>query len=276
MTPSRRADPGQPACVLLLLSLLLSGPAGCTTGIDPTHPLEWITTSAEGFTLALTQPDLSLNEFFLDGGTQGRSVVQEFFARSFRLNYVVRVFPDRASLSAYWRDVWRASGLDEGCFTIAAARQEEVTFLSPGAWEKDACGQDPNQSGHVRTVLTHELVHVLHHQYMPTLGQVAQTMPWFVEGLAVFASGQLRLEYASHVHELVASGYAPTRLADIWTSTWRYELAGSLVAYIDQLIGRQALAGLLTATTEAEVLAATGLAESDLLASWRANVAPAR
>jgi hypothetical protein len=255
---------------ILRLSILASALAGCTSLSDPTQQLEWIRAPANGFTLEVTELDRERIEFFLDSGTQGRSEVQEFFGLSFLLDYVIRLFPNRASLSAYWQDIWRAQGLD-GC-SIAAARQREVTFLSPGSWKADGCGQNPAQSGHVQAILTHELVHVLHEQWNPALGRVAEVMPWFVEGLAVFASGQLRFEYQTAVRELVASGQSPTTLADIWASGSRYGLAGSVVAYIDQLIGRAALTNLLSATTNSQVLAAVGLSEPDLLAGWRAAV----
>ncbi len=257
---------------VLRFSILASALAGCTSLSDPTPQLEWIRAPSIGFgfTLEVTEPDRDRIEFFLDSGIQGRGEVQEFFARSFLLDYVIRLFPDRASLSAYWRDIWRAQGLD-GC-SIAAARQREVTFLSPGAWKTDGCGQNPNQAGHVRAILTHELVHVLHEQWNPGLGRVAEIMPWFVEGLAVYASGQLRNEYASAAREVVTAGNSPMHLADIWTSGSRYGLAGSVVAYLDQLIGRPALANLLTARNNAEVLAAVGLSEQDFLAGWRAAV----
>src|SRR5206468_2312814 len=97
-------------------------------------------------------------------------------------------------------------------------------------------------------------------------------MPWFVEGLAVFASGQLGREYQAQIRELVVTGYAPARLAEIWQGAWRYGVAGSLVAYIDRLAGRERLASLLTATSEGQVLAAAGVGEAELLAGWRASV----
>jgi hypothetical protein len=251
---------------------ILGAPVGCAPVADPTPAIEWITTAADGFSLAVTELDRPRIEFFLESGAQGRTEVQAFFARSYQLSYTIRLFPDRASLTTWWTEVWRASGLDQGCYTIAAARKLEVTMLSPGAGRMDGCGPDGNQEGRVRAVLTHELVHVLHDQLNPALGRVNQAMPWFVEGLAVLASGQLYNDYASAVRTLVASGNAPTRLAAIWTSSSRYGIAGSVVDYLDHRIGRAALAGLLTATTEAEVLAAAGLSESDLLAGWRAAV----
>lgn len=253
-----------------LLGIL--GAVGCAPVADPTPGIEWITTAADGFSLTVTEVDRPRIEFFVESGTQGRVEVQQFFSRSYRQNYTVRLFPDRASLTTWWTEVWKASGLDQGCFTIAAARKLEVTLLSPGAWRIGGCGPDGSQAGRVRSVLTHELVHVLHDQLNPALGRVNHAMPWFVEGLAVLASGQLYNDYATVVRTLVSSGNAPTRLADIWTSSSPYGFAGSVVEYLDHRIGRAALAGLLTATTEAEVLAAAGLSEQDLLSGWRAAV----
>jgi hypothetical protein len=225
---------------------------------------------AAGFSLALTDPDSTLVPFLLEAASSGRAEVQAFFERGLATSYLIRVFPDRASLTAHWRDVWRAPGLGEECWAIAAARRDEVALLSPRSWRDDACGHDPADRRHLRLVLVHELVHVLHHQLNPRLGQVANAMPWFVEGLAVHASGQLAVEYGARVREALASGYAPTRLGQLWEHPLRYGLSGSVVAHLDSIAGRPSLASLLAATTDAQVLAATGLTERDFLAGWRA------
>jgi len=255
--------------LLVALSGIWLGSSGCSGLADP-GSLEWITVEEDGFAVSVTELDRGLIAVVSQWTATGRSEVQAFFGRPYLLEYTVRVFPDRASLTAYWADVWRAAGLDQGCATVAAARRQEVTLLSPAAWA-EGCGKAP-EAGRVSAVLTHELVHVLHEQWNPNLGQVAYAMPWFVEGLAVYVSGQLRREYESAVRELVVSGYAPTRLADLWEGTLRYGVAGSVVQHIDRMIGRSALASLLEAAVEAEVVAATGQGEAELLAGWRASV----
>ena len=222
--------------------------------------------------MAVADPDQGLIPFFVSRGAAGRTEIQTFFGRSFLRPFTIWVFPTRAALAAHWREVWRAPELDEGCWAIAAARETEVTLLSPSAWAVDACGHDRTDTVHVRLILTHELVHVLHAQRNPSLGRAAHAMPWFVEGLAVLVSGQLSREYERQVRQLVASGYAPTRLAQIWEDTFRYGLAGSVVGYLESLAGRPALAELLTATGEAEVLGKGGMGEGELLAGWRASL----
>jgi hypothetical protein len=257
------------AALSVALSGALLGSLGCSDLAGP-GSLEWITVEEDGFALAVTELDRGLIPVVSQWTSTGRSEVQAFFGRPYLSPYTVRVFPDRASLAGYWRDVWRAPGLDQGCATVAAARRHEVTLLSPAAWA-EGCGKAP-ETGRVRAVLTHELVHVLHEQSNPDLGQIAYAMPWFVEGLAVYVSGQLRREYENAVRDLVASGYAPTRLAEIWEETLRYGIAGSVVQHIDRMIGRSALASLLEAAVEADVVAATGQGEAELLAGWRASV----
>ncbi len=273
MTPPTRgrADLGRIVFAWLGLAAV-AGMSGCSLPPEPSRSVEWVTTQADGFALAVAERDTAMISLLLGMGDNGRNEVQAFFARQFLIGYVIRVFPDRVSLAAYWREVWRAPDLDEGCWTVAAARGQEVTLLSPAAWKTDGCGHDPADLEHLYLILTHELVHVLHAQLNSRLGQVANSMPWFVEGLAVFASGQLRREYDVPVRQVVASGYAPTRLAEIWDALWRYGVAGSVVEHIDRLVSREGLAALLIATAEAEVLQSTSMGEAELLAGWRARL----
>lgn len=253
------------------LSVLVLAAAGCAT-LGPDEGIDWITTAGPGFTLATAEQDRALIPELLAWGSSGRADVEAFFGRSFRSHFVVRVFPDRASLVAYWVGVWHAPSLDDGCGAVAAARGREITYLSPAAWPTDACGLDAG-SNQGAVILTHELVHVLHEHWNPRLGEVAHAIPWFVEGLAVYASGQLRRDYAGRVKAAVVTGQAPTSLEDFWMDSLRYGLAGSMVAYLDIRLGRRGLDRLLTALTLTDILTAVGGSKADLLVGWRTYVA---
>jgi hypothetical protein len=93
---------------------------------------------------------------------------------------------------------------------------------------------------------------------------------WFVEGVAVLASGQLDVEHRDDARQAIAAGRAPTRLADAWSGRWRYGVSGSLTEYVDRTSGRRAIIAMLTDTTNAGVLGRLGVAEAELLNRWRA------
>jgi hypothetical protein len=248
-----------------MLTILL---AGCDLLFDRDGRLDWTATAGPGFTLATAERDRTHVPQLLAWSADGRAAVEAFFGKWFRDDFTVRVFPDRASLVAYWHGVWRTSDLDVRCGSVAAARTREITFLSPSAWATDACGLDAS-SDEPAFILTHELVHVLHHQWSPRLGAISSEAPWFVEGLAVFASGQLRRDYAARVRAAVVLGEAPQSLSELWSGPLRYGMAGSVVAYLDAQLGRARLGELLAAASQQEVFAAVGRNAGELLAEWR-------
>ena len=157
---------------------------------------------------------------------------------------------------------------------IAAAWGNELDLLSPRAWGRDACGHDAGNTTHIRNVLAHEVVHVLHAQ----LGQHANlgsmlNAQWFTEGLATYVSGMLDVDYAGTVQSRLNAGFAPTTLAEVWSDRANYPLSASIVRYIDHRFGRAALRELLSARSSTTILARLGIGEAELLTAWRADSA---
>jgi len=97
-------------------------------------------------------------------------------------------------------------------------------------------------------------------------------LDWFVEGLAVYASGQLDEQPISPATDALKAGVMPEQLADAWKGKYRYGVSGSLVRYLDRRVGRAVLTSMLRATTQAEVLALAGMSESELLTKWRKSL----
>lgn len=183
----------------------------------------------------------------------------------------VEIYPDRDSFSAGLREAW---GIPEtACWMVGAADDHNLYLLSPGTWGEEACEHDPSDAEHRRLLIAHEAVHVYHGQVNPSedIG-LLEEIGWFVEGLATWASGQLDSEHAGRAAEALADGEGPERLADAWSGPYRYGVAGSLVAYIDDRWGRETLVAALEVTTEAELLALLGTTEAGLLAGWRSWV----
>jgi hypothetical protein len=183
--------------------------------------------------------------------------------------FPVRLFPDRASIDAHWGRVWRDPSYRSECWMIASGDAAGVLMLSPGVWAGASCGHDGTNAAHRRGVVFHEVVHVHHARRnagWPSLG----SLWWFVEGLAVHASGQHDGPQRARVRDILASGSGPRQLADVLPAG--YDFAGSLVAWIDRRHGRQRLRGLLAETSAAGLLQRLGSNEQDVMDAWRRDV----
>jgi hypothetical protein len=153
---------------------------------------------------------------------------------------------------------------------VASGVAARLELLSPRVWRTEACEHDPDDARHVRELVAHELVHVYHGQHNPSPDFAEVTgIDWFVEGLATHASGQLASGELASAREALENGAGPGALADAWKGKYRYGVSGSLVAFVEHELGREALVGLLDATTGEELLARIGRSEAELLDGWR-------
>jgi hypothetical protein len=180
----------------------------------------------------------------------------------------VHVHPSRDDFSGALPAVWGLEGTE--CWMVGAAGDGGIHLLAPAAWAEDACEHDPGDADHVRMLIAHEAVHAFHGQSNPSpdLGRL-EDIGWFIEGLATYVSGQLESEHADRAAAAVARGAGPVRLADALAGPYRYGVAGSMVAFIDREWGRETLRGLLTATSQDEILGALDMTESRFLERWR-------
>ncbi len=203
----------------------------------------------------------------------GHRNAERFFGAPFKTAFVVRIYPDRRSLTAHWAAAWGMPGLTTECWMVAGGSGSELSLLSPRAWGADACEHDPADTVGLRRVIWHELVHVYHGQRNPHPDFAGMDdLGWLLEGVATLASGQYDAQHRGDARAAIESGHAPVRLADAWTGRYRYGVAGSLAAFVDATWGRRMLLRLLGATTPAEALTALAITEPDLLDRWRAWV----
>lgn len=205
----------------------------------------------------------------------GRARAEAFFGAPFVGPFRVTVAADRTTLTARWRILFRAPTFDSECWMVGAGVASELSLLAPSRWRDQACDHDPDDPDEPGLLVAHELVHVYQSQRNATLetgGESIDAIGWFVEGLAVYASGQLARGHLAPASEAIARGFAPIRLATAWSGKYRYAVSGSLVAYIDHAFGRALLVRLLTVTSQGDLLAALGLDEATLLERWRAFV----
>jgi hypothetical protein len=203
----------------------------------------------------------------------GMQTVVEFFERGTDVgdgihDFSLHVSPDRASFSASLPAAW---GMGETpCWMVAAGVADALYVISPRAWASESCEHDGSDALHVQQIITHELVHVYHGQHNPTRDFTgADEIGWFVEGLAVYASGQLEQSHAADARAAIDLGVAPIHLADAWTGRYRDGVCGSLVQCIDRTAGRRTLRRLLHASGQPELLGELGCSERELLDRWR-------
>jgi len=196
--------------------------------------------------------------------------VEKFFGEPFRRPFTVHVFTDRKALDAYWRRLWRQPDFRSECWMVASGQDGVLSILAPSAWKAHACDHNPKDRVHVQNLVAHEVVHVYHdHRNPHTAFEGDDAIGWLVEGLAVYASGQLEEKRLLSASEAIRRGRAPARLAAAWTGKYRYGVCGSLVRFVDHKVGRKRLVRLLGATTPRELHAAVGMDETELLAAWR-------
>jgi hypothetical protein len=199
--------------------------------------------------------------------------VQAFLGKPYPEAFKVRLFPDRASLTEQWRKDWKAPDLQPECWMVASGTASLLDVLSPAVWKTQGCDHDPSDAKHVSLLLTHELVHVYHGQRNPNpTFDGLDDLGWFIEGLAVYASGQLDATRLSSCRAAVAAGRVPARLKDAWSGKDRYGVAGSMVEFIDRKYGRAVLVRLLPCTDQGQILNIVGLSEEDFLARWKEDL----
>ena len=121
----------------------------------------------------------------------GRSAVEAFFGGRYRTAFTVRIYPSRAALTAHWARAWGVPDLKTECWMVASGVGDELALLSPRVWGTEACEHAVADTASTRRIFWHELVHVYHGQHnpRPTFDGM-DDLGWFVEGVAVLASGQ--------------------------------------------------------------------------------------
>ncbi len=210
------------------------------------------------------------------GAAVERSIprIEAFFGGRFLRRITVAVLPDRAALDSLWQVAWSAPGFHSECWMVASGTGSELDVLSPAAWKSEACEHDPDDDVRLDLLIRHELVHVYQGQHNPRPElDGMDDLGWFVEGVAVLASGQLEDSHIRPASEAIAAGKAPEALAKAWSGKWRYGVSGSLVRFVDQRVGRARLAAMLADTTQSQLLEHAGMSEADLLAEWKAREA---
>ncbi len=203
----------------------------------------------------------------------GIAQVEAFFGRPFPRPFRVRVHAHRADMDKQWAQDWKSPGFKSECWMVASGTGEVLDLLAPAMWATEACEHKATDLDALQKLITHELTHVFHGQLNPSSDfSDVEGLDWFVEGLAVFASGQLNAARIAEVRAAVKDNKIPASLDDFWKGKLRYGQSGSVVAWVDATYGRAIMLQLMAMTKKADALAKLKLTEAQLLQAWRANV----
>jgi hypothetical protein len=202
---------------------------------------------------------------------QGRQKVERFFSQPFKQAFEVEVFPDRAAFDKYFHKRWKWPKTE--AWMVASGVADRMVILSPRMWKTQAAEHDSADAEHLRELIAHELVHVYHGQHNPrTDFDGMDDSGWFVEGLAVYVSGQLERSHRTAARDALKAGKAPTRLADAWSGRYRYGVSGSMVEFVDQRYGREVVKKLLAVVNNEEALKVLNTTENEFLEAWKGRV----
>jgi hypothetical protein len=194
--------------------------------------------------------------------------IEDFFGHPFEKSFNVEVFGDRSEFDAYFKQRWQLPKTEPWMVALGVA--DKLAILTPRVWRKQAVEHDPRDSTHFQELVAHELVHVYHGQHNPSGDfEGMDGLGWFVEGLAVYVSGQLEHGHKDAARNAIVKGKAPTQLAKAWSGTYRYGVSGSMVRFIDKRYGRSTLWQLLPETKPERLLEHLKLSEKDFLRAWR-------
>ena len=249
------------ACVIAAIAVATALAACTTIQAAPSA-------AATPFPVAIAANDPSRTAVEADI-TTARARIEHFFGAPFAEPVRVTVAANRTALDAALPAAWGIA--PSQCWMVGVGVADQFFLLSPTAWSDHAQVCDHAGSAEeVQGIVTHELTHAYHGQHNATRDFTGMDdLGWFVEGLAVYVSGQLETEHAGDARAAIAANAAPTALANAWSGRYRYGVSGSMVAYVDAHYGRAKIVELLGATTQQQALASLGVSEAQFLSDWR-------
>lgn len=245
---------------LLCLSLISSG----------VSKKEWKRIQLETYSIQYKEADEEfLNEYqsFFD---KGKTSVEAFFGTPFKGDYTIYIHPTRESLDSTWQKDWGFPGFNSQCWMVASGVADRLDVISPKRWDSLSCEHVYTESTKTQNLITHELVHVYHGQLnkSPDFSEV-NGLDWFIEGLAVYASGQCDAERIKEVKLALDKNEIPEELNRFWSGPLKYGLSGTVVMYLDQEYGRDRLNSLLQFSDIQDLTRMLAISEAELIEGWK-------
>jgi hypothetical protein len=204
---------------------------------------------------------------YLDNGV---STVEGFFGKKYPKLFDVYVYPKRAAMDKQWQKAWGIPDFKSQCWMVASGVADRLDLLSLSVWKTESCEHNPQNKSATQDLITHELVHVYHGQVSPNPDFAGMDdLGWFVEGLAVFVSGQLTKDRISRAVKSIKEGKYPSELKNAWSGANKYGIAGLMVSYIANKYGKEKLYKLLPMTDQKGIMTSLDTNETDFLNNWR-------
>jgi len=194
--------------------------------------------------------------------------VEKLFKRPFSHDFSVIVAPNRAEFDRETAKHWSMPPSEP--WMVGSGIGDILILLSPDVWNTQATEHNGSDTTELNEIVAHETTHVYHGQICPKHDfDGMDDVGWFIEGLAVWTSGQLASNHRNDAETAIAEAKIPTHLKDSWTGKYRYGVAGSMVDFLDATWGRRELSELMACTSNSQILNRLKLSEPDFLAKWR-------
>jgi hypothetical protein len=250
---------------VLLAAVSCASPTGPTAALpSASQDVAWLESNGGGVSFRYGDTDSALVASMTPIVESELVRVTDFLGVRNQRSFQLVVWPDRPRFTDRFRVLFRET---PQCWVIAWGLASGIEMLPPRLWE---CGHPATSTEHLRLVLAHELTHVVHAQ-QPGFGYSGDTS-WFMEGLAVYVSGQYNATYAGAARARFTQGFVPSSLPGMMNDGASYGLAGDLVRFIDASWGRSTLRSLTAASSTTMILSMLNETETNLLARWRAAV----
>ena len=169
------------------------------------------------------------------------------FDSPFPSQFKIYVHPNRASLDKAWQTDWQMPSFKSQCWMVASGVAKKMDLLSPQIWDSESCEHSYTNKEKTQKLITHEMIHVYHAQINKTIDFSDQKgLDWFIEGLAVFASGQLDETRINELKVGVKENKIPQQLEKYWSGTYRYGISGMMVTYLHHQYGMKGIKHIMT------------------------------
>lgn len=153
---------------------------------------------------------------------------------------------------------------------VGSGNAEGLVLLSPNSWQKEACDHDSTDEIAIQRLITHELVHSFQANALPKKSfDGLDPLEWFVEGLAVYVSGQLQKPSSLPDSAETLKQHLPSSLVKAHRGRYRYGFSGSLVQYLDVTYGRQILLSLVPVSNIKTFFSKLAVSEGEFLEDWQ-------
>lgn len=207
--------------------------------------------------------------FILDG----KEHIEKTFGHPFIGSITIYLFNSRNSLDKAFQTEWNMPEFKTQCWMVASGISDKIYLLSPAVWEKEACEHNPNDLNKMKKLFIHELVHSYHAQYNPNKNMEGfSEMSWFVEGLAVFVSGQFEDDEKQRVKDLNSNNELPVQLSQFWKGKNRYVVSGSIINYLFDKYGVETIFECLKFQSTTKILNYLDTTEEKLILEWKKSI----